>query len=440
MIGNVNPRIEEEPGKPVHVVGMLDDGVDAYVEYKDIVFANFEGTTACGESSKAVVTNELAEEFYHPGRFSRIRWFNTSTAGRMSFTRSDNGGSWTKQGAQFTEYWPGHMMGFYGTDRPKIHKCESLPCDAFQHNRMADLDGSFTAGMWADGAARDVSHNISLVAMQPIYEEGGDKYPWPYHIVSACLAAEAGESCPSWMRDRANLKGIASTPQYMGFPRTSAAHGGSCEENADGNVYLCENMPHVTLHVKSTDARDLESDNTERTAAPLGVYDVSEGYLDLLAGQGSWKPGAYGEQTEYRNRNRFWPILVDRHSYQLWYTGAPPKSTDYIPVDFSDDTSILVTLTYTDSSRKSFIVDGTEVESSSTLSTVVLGAASGTNYVDSITGEVTFVITGKTTVSFKITETIQLSSTLAVEESSFYGDDFVNNIMMSLNINPLRLK
>ncbi|KAK3251106.1 hypothetical protein CYMTET_39562, partial [Cymbomonas tetramitiformis] len=71
---------------------------------------------------------------------------------------------------------------------------------------------------------------------------------------------------------------------------------------------------------------------------------------------------------------------------------------------------------------------------------VVLGAASGTNYVDSITGEVTFVITGKTTVSFKITETIQLSSTLAVEESSFYGDDFVNNIMMSLNINPLRLK
>ncbi|KAK3265674.1 hypothetical protein CYMTET_25659 [Cymbomonas tetramitiformis] len=414
MTGDVSGLKKDKPlgtGKPNHIVWMPENNGRTF--YRDLVFAAFEGENACGMRSRAVVSNDWSEEHSPPANFASVTWRNTTTAGRMDFRRSQNGGSWNIRGPQSTKWWPGSMNG-YCNRVPCIHKCQTYPCDAFQHNKLLDMDGTFTADAWADGGGgRDASSHVSLLAMQPIYERSGAKYFWPYYIVDACQAAlgsEAVLACPWFVRDRADLKAVADDPTKMGVVRADRHRGGRCEEVESWNAYLCENMKHVTLHVRSTDARDLESDNTERTAAPFGVYDVEEGYLDLLSGMNSFKPRSFSNPL-FRNRNRFWPILAANHTFQFHFTGKTPRSMDFFPVDFDNATSVRIQMFFTDDNRKEFWVEGQHVEPVLDQSLATLDSSTGTNYWYEPLGSLTFIITGGQRVSLKITKVTLLPAT-----------------------------
>eukprot|EP00854_Cymbomonas_tetramitiformis_P002776 gene2777-3559_t len=440
MLGDVSLMEKEKPmgtEKPNHVVWLPLIG--GRTTYSDIVFASFPGPLPGGKVSKAVISNDYAEEYYPPAFFSSVVWVDTPKEGRVLLNRSQLGGTWDIDGPHMGPWWP-KTIQTYCNPLPCLFKCQTFPCDAFQHNRVVDVDGSLMGDQWADGTRR--SGNLSLVPMQPVYESGGRKYMWPHYIVQACQAAEGTEAvlaCPWFIRDRDALKSVADNPEKMGVVRADRWRGGRCEEMGEWGAYACENMRHATLHVKSTDARDLESDNTERTSAPFGVYDVDEGYLDLLAGQNSWQPRRFDNHV-FRNRNRYWPILAANHTYQFFFTGKPPTSMDFIPIDFDADTSVRIQMFLTSDSRKEIWANGALVTPSNSQEEVALDAPTGTNYWHQPLESFTFVVTGTTTVSLKTTKVIMLASTLAVDESNFYAENFIQSIVMSLSINPLRLR
>eukprot|EP00698_Gefionella_okellyi_P011072 TRINITY_DN2904_c0_g2_i1.p1 TRINITY_DN2904_c0_g2~~TRINITY_DN2904_c0_g2_i1.p1 ORF type:complete len:3969 (+),score=910.30 TRINITY_DN2904_c0_g2_i1:483-12389(+) len=336
------------------------------------------GLDTCGRRSAALVNNDMSPDASPPVRFKRVNILSTVESSSLVY------------------FYPPKAEWI------ALKHCVNMDCDGAKHILFKDIDGSLTGVVGGSIQSRS-DYNVELLStLIP---------PQTRTLSNGVVTDFAGAGFSNW--------GDRRQPP------------GTCALNGFWNGYQCAGQNFEQVIIESLDA-----DSLDRRVSPVALH--SGGYLDLLNGPRYDQMPFFGENSQARP-STFFGLVSTGNEYKVEMMGTNPQRLRLQLPYSAPATGIRMGIWYSNSQRLEVSYTGLIVPPF-IANKPALTDMSGSNYYDHSTGTLWLTLRGDKPVTIITRFLVQVSLTLDTDLTSFFQENFINNIAFVLNIDRSRIR